>query len=145
MSRGIPSALEKIFEVYRPISKQEYNDVLLKLDTPIHEYLLDKYKTIEDLFGLTNPIRINDFIASATACEKKEQWESLREIATMAKRQYPDAILADYYLGRYYEETGQPKKAMRTFQGGFDKEEIDFITVDLLLDRADKIKEDFGY
>ena len=26
-----------------------------------------------------------------------------------------------------------------------DKEEVDFITVDLMLEKADKIKEDFGY
>ena len=144
VARAIPSAMEKIFSVYRPISKEEFNNKLMKMDTPIHQYLLDKYKTIEDLFGLTNPIRINDFIATATACEKK-QWESLREIATLAKKQYPDTVMGDYYLARYYEEMGEPKKAMRTYQGGFDKEEVDFITVDLMLEKADKIKEDFGY
>lgn len=145
VARAIPSALEKIFSVYRPISKQEYNEKLLKMTTPIHQYLLDKYKTIEDLFGLTNPIRINDFIATATACEKQKQWDSLREIATMASKQYPDTVLGDYYMARYYEEVGEPKRAMRTYQAGFDKEEVDFITVDLMLDKADKIKEDFGY
>lgn len=145
VGRGIPNALEKIFSVYRPISKTEYKDVLLKMETPIHEYLVEKYKTIEDLFGLTNPIRVNDFIATSTAVEKKKQWESLRELGTMAKKQYPDTVLGDYYLGRYYEEIGEPKKAMRTFQGAFDKEEVDFITIDLMLDRADKIKTDFGY
>ncbi len=145
VARAIPSALEKIFSVYRPISKQEFEEKLLKMDTPIHEYLQDKYNTIENLFGLTNPIRVNDFIATATACEKKKQWESLRIIASLAQRQYPDTVLGDYYLGRYYEEMGEPKKAMRTFQAGFDKEEVDFITVDLMLDRADKIKDDFGY
>ena len=145
VARAIPAAMEKIFSVYRPISKQEYTDVLLKLETPISKYLLDKYNTIEDLFGLTNPVRVSDFIATAKASENRKQWESLREIATLAKRQYPDTVLGDYYLGRFYEETGEPKKAMRTFQGAFDKEEVDFITVDLMLDRADKIKEDFGY
>lgn len=145
VARAIPSALEKIFSVYRPISKQEYNEKLLKMQTPIHQYLLDKYKTIEDLFGLTNPIRINDFIATASACEKQKQWDSLREIATMASKQYPDTVLGDYYMARYYEEVGEPKRAMRTYQSGFDKEEVDFITVDLMLDKADKIKEDFGY
>ncbi|QQX77385.1 MULTISPECIES: alpha/beta hydrolase [Aequorivita] len=143
--RGIPNALEKIFSVYRPISKKEFTEVLLKLDTPISQYLLDKYKVIEDLFGITNNIRVNDFIATATAAEKRNQWESLREIATLAKRQYPDTVLGDYYLGRYYEETGEPKKAMKIFQGAYDKEEVDFITIDKLLDRADKIKADFGY
>ena len=145
VARAIPSALEKIFSVYRPISKQEFNEVMLKLETPVHLYLLDKYQTIANLFGINNPIRINDFIASATACEKLKQWESLREIAPLATRQYPDLILGDYYMGRYYEEIGDPKRAMRTFQGGFDKEEVDFITVDLMLDKADQIKYDFGY
>lgn len=145
VARAIPSALEKIFSIYRPISKQEFNEVLLKLQTPVHLYLLDKYQTIANLFGINNPIRINDFIATASACEKLKQWDSLREIATLATRQYPDLILGDYYMGRYYEETGDPKRAMRTFQGGFDKEEVDFITVDLMLDKADQIKFDFGY
>ncbi len=143
--RGIPNALEKIFAVYRPISKKEYSEVLLKLDTPISQYLTDKYKVIEELFAITNNIRVNDFIATATAAEKKSQWESLREIATLAKKQYPQTVLGDYYLGRYYEETGEPKKAMKIYQGAYDKEEVDFITVDTLLDRADKIKADFGY
>ena len=145
VARAIPSAMEKIFSVFRPISKQEYTDVLLKSETPISQYLIDKYKTIEDLFGLSNPIRVNDFLATAKACEKLKQWESLRTISSMAKKQYPDTVLGDYYLARYYEEVGEPKKAMRTYQGAFDKEEVDFITTDLMLDKADKIKEDFGY
>ena len=145
VARAIPSALEKMFSVYRPISKEEYNEVILKLNTPIHLYLTEKYATIKDLFGLTNPIRVNDFIATCRAAEKKKQWESLREIATMAKKQYPDTVLGDYYLARYYEETGEAKKAMRIYQGAYDKEEVDFITIDLMLDKAEKIKEDFGY
>lgn len=143
--RGIPNALEKIFSVYRPISKKEFSEVLMKMDTPISQYLLDKYKTIEDLFGITNNIRVNDFIATATAAEKKSEWESLRVIATLAKKQYPNTVLGDYYLGRVYEETGEPKKAMKIYQGAYDKEEVDFITVDKLLDKADKIKADFRY
>jgi len=145
VARAIPSALEKMFTVYRPISKEEYTNVLLKLDTPISQYLIDKYKTIEDLFGLTNAIRENDFIATCKAAEKRKQWESLRDIASMAKKQYPDTVLGDYYLARYYEETGDPKKAMRIYQGAYDKEEVGSITIDTMLDKADKIKTDFGY
>ena len=145
VARAIPSALEKIFSVYRPISKQEFSEKLLKMDTPISTYLLEKYQIIEDLFGLTNPIRVNDFIATATASEKQKQWESLRTIASLAQKQYPDTVLGDYYMARAYEEMGEPKKAMRTYQGAFDKEEVDFITIDLMLEKADKIKEDFGF
>ena len=145
VARAIPSALEKMFSVYRPISKQEFTEKLLKMDTPISDYLTEKYKVMEDLFGLTNPIRVNDYIATATAAEKKKQYESLRTIASMAQKQYPDTVLGDYYMGLALEGLGEPKKAMRTYQGAFDKEEVDFITIDLMLEKADKIKEDFGY
>ena len=71
VARAIPSALEKIFAVYRPISQEEYKDVILNLKTPISQYLIDKYATIKDLFGLTNPIRENDYIATFKAAEKR--------------------------------------------------------------------------
>ncbi len=145
VARAIPSALEKMFSIYRPISQEEYKEVILKLDTPISQYLVEKYATIEDLFGLSNPIRVNDYLATLKAAEKRKQWESLREIATMATRDYPETVLGPYYLGRYYEEVGEPKKAMRTFQAAYDKEEVEFITIDLMLDKADQIKADFGY
>ncbi len=145
VARAIPSALEKMFTVYRPISKQEFTDKLLKMNTPISEYLLEKYQVIENLFGLTNPIRVNDYIATATASEKKKQWESLRTIAALAQKQYPNTVLGDYYMGLALEGLGDHKKAMRTWQGAFDKEEVDFITIDLMLEKADKIKTDFGY
>ena len=145
MGRGIPNALDKIFSLYRPISPEEYSQVLLTMETPISQYLIDKYSSIKDLFGIDNKIRLADFVACARASERTQQWESLKEIADLAKRQYPTLMLSDYYLGRYYEETGNPKRALRMFQGAFNKAEYDFITLDLLTDRANKIKTDFGY
>ena len=139
-ARGIPTALEKIFSVYRPISKKEYNDVLMKKDTQIYQYLIDKYASIKDLFGIDNPIRINDFIAVGTAAEKQKQWESLENIAKLAQKQYPNNVLGDYYMGRFYEGTGDSKKAIRSYRKGFGKEDADFITVETLLDLADEIK-----
>lgn len=145
VGRAIPNALEKIFSVYRPISNKEFSDVLMKPETSTYQYLLDRYKMIEDLFGIKDNIDVNDFLAVAAASEKKKDWESLRKIGDLAKKQYPNKVIGDYFIGRFYEETGNPKKAMRTFQGAYGKEEVDFITTDLLLDRADKIKQDFGY
>ncbi|MDC7997119.1 alpha/beta hydrolase [Gilvibacter sediminis] len=145
VGRAIPRALEQIFQVYRPISKKEYKEVLLKLPGSPYDYLMEKYATIKELFGLENTIRVKDIIAVATAAEKTQKWEALGQIAKLARSQYPDTVLGDYYLARHYEEMGEPKKAMRTYQGAYDKEEVDFITIDLMLDKADKIKEDFGW
>ncbi len=140
VSKAIPSGLANIFSMYRPISQKEYSEVLLNTETPISEYLVDKYKSIENLFSLKNKIRVSDFLATATAAEKRKKWDALREIANLAQKQYPNTVLGNYFLGRYYEETGDLRKAIRTYQSGFDKEEVEFITVDLMLDKADEIK-----
>ena len=42
-------------------------------------------------------------------------------------------------------KTGKPKKALRMYQNGFSMNAIDFITKDLMLDKADKLKQDFGW
>ena len=54
-------------------------------------------------------------------------------------------LLGNYYLGRFYEETGEPKKAMSTYQSAYTLKEIAGITKDDVLEKADLIKADFGY
>lgn len=144
VGRAIPMALENIFSIYRPISKKEYKEEVLKSDSP-YDYLLDKYETVENLFGLDDPIRVNDYVAISSALEKKEDWKGLELLGKLAREQYPKTMLGNYYLALSLEKSGQPKKAMRTYQNGFLLEEISFLTKDMMLDRADQIKEDFGY
>lgn len=145
VGKAIPAALEEIFSMYRPISKKDYDEIILKLNTPVFDYLLDKYSTIENLFGFKTTVRQNDIVAIASAAEKKKEWESLEKVAQLAKKEHPNTVLGNYYLGRYFEEKGEPKKAMRTYQSAYELEEVGFITIDLLLDKADKIKQDFGF
>ncbi len=144
-ARGIPNALEKIFSVYRPISQKEFAEILMKPEISPYQYLLDKYKVIENLFETKDNIRITDFLAVGAASEKKKDWESLLQIGALAQKQYPGKVIGHYFVGRYYEEIGNHRKAIRTFQNGYSKEDVDYITENLLLDRANKIKSEFGY
>ena len=115
-AHAIPKALESIFYVFQPISKKEYKESILTLETSPVEYLLEKYKVIRDLFGIDKQNLINDFKAIAAAIKKKEQWEYFEDLGKLARKEYPDTVLSNYYLARFYEENGQPKKAMRTYQ-----------------------------
>ena len=144
VGRAIPNALEKVFTVYRPISKKEFNEVILKSESP-YAYLVDKYETIKNLFGLEDQIRENDFIAIAAALEKNADWEGFENLGKLARDEYPDTILGAYYLGRALEGQGEPKKAMRTYEGALVLKDIGNINKDLLMMRAQRIKDDFGY
>jgi len=144
-THAIPKALESIFFVYQPISKKEYKEVILKLETSPVEYLQEKYKTINELFGFKKQILINDFKAIQASIEKNEDFKYFEELGKMARDEYPDTLLGNYYLARFYEETGEPKKAMKTYKSAYILEEIAGITKDLMLEKAEAIKADFGY
>ncbi|RZS99387.1 alpha/beta hydrolase [Aquimarina brevivitae] len=146
VGKAIPKALEDFFQMYRPISKKIYRDVILPMeDESRFEYLTNIYKTTEELYGFKRKVRINDFIAISTAVEKTEDWEELEPLGDLAVKEYPDSMLGYYYLGIYYEQIGEPKKALRAYEKGFQKEEIAFLTKDYMLEKATKIKEDFGW
>ena len=90
--------------------------MILKLDGSPYDYLVDKYTTVDELFGLKDKIRINDFVAVYTAIKKQEQWEELENLGKLAKVHHPETLLGNYYLALFYEQTGHPKKALRLYQ-----------------------------
>lgn len=144
-AHAIPNAIETVFNVYQPISVKEYREHILELDASPVVYLEEKYQTILDLFGIEKKILINDFKAIAAAIEKTQQFEYYEALGKLARKHYPETLLGNYYIARFYEETGEPKKAMRTYQTAFTLSEIAGITKDEVLQKANAIKEDFGY
>ena len=144
--QAIPRAMSKIFTIYRPISVKEYKETIVNLKTSPYLYLMDKYKTIKELFGFEKRVSVNDFMAIYSAVRtSKINNEDLKLLAKLGKKEYPDTSLFHFFMGEYYEKTGKPKKALRMYQNGFSMNAIDFITKDLMLDKADKIKQDFGW
>lgn len=142
--KAIPSALEQIFSVYRPITKKEFQEDILTAESPFN-YLTEKYEIIENLFGIKDKIRINDFIAIAAALEKKADWDGFENLGKLARKEYPETVLGAYYLGRSYEGNEDTKKAMRTYESALVLKSAGDVDKDILMARAQRIKDDFGY
>ena len=145
VGKAIPSAISGMFDIYRPISTKDYNEILLQTSISPSEYLADKYNSIEELYGIERTISINDFLAVHKAIEKTRNWEEYKELYKMAFDHYPGTMLGTFFEARYEEETGNPKKAMRIYQNAYGQEKIAFIDTDFMLEKADAIKKDFGY
>ena len=94
---------------------------------------------------MNDRIRINDFIAIAAALEKKSDWEGLEDLGKLARKEYPETVLGSYYLGKSYEGKGDTKKAMRTYESALVLKSAGDIDKDVLMARAQRIKDDFGY
>lgn len=145
VGKAIPSAIESMFEIYRPISTKDYNEKLLQTSISPSKFLAEKYNSIEELYGIKKKISLNDFMAVYRAIEKTRNWEEYRDLYKMAHDHYPGTMLGTFFEARYEEETGNPKKAMRIYQNAYGQEKIAFLDTDYMLEKADAIKKDFGY
>lgn len=142
---GLGKAFDNIFSMFKPISPKEYKTEILTSEEPVFNYLEKKYQGIEDLFGFSKPVALNDVMAIYAASRKKEDYESLKPLSDLCKKQFPETMLGFYFEAEYFEQMGEPKKALKTFEKAFLMEEIDFLTKDLALEKIDALKADFGY
>lgn len=142
---GLGKAWDRTFSLFKPITPQEYKTQILTSDGPVFDYLKNKYDQIETLFGFRKSVELNDIMAIYAGCRKKDDFESLKPLAELCKSEFPDTMLGFYFEGEYYEELGEPKKALRTFEKAFGMQEIDFLTKDMALEKMEALKADFGY
>ncbi|MBT8183109.1 MAG: esterase, partial [Eudoraea sp.] len=84
-------------------------------------------------------------MAIYAASRKKDDYESLKPLSELCKQEFPSTMLGFYFEGEYYEELGEAKKALRTFEKAFAMEEIDFLTKEMALEKMDALKADFGF
>jgi hypothetical protein len=122
ISEAIPRALTKAFEIYSAISKEEFNKNIKDL-APIDAiaYLQNKYLDIEFLFGSNLDIRQQDVFAVENIIIEKENGDQLLNFGVMILKLFPKSPLGDYYIGRYYEQGKNIKKAIYYYKIGYGK------------------------
>jgi hypothetical protein len=141
----IPYSIEDMFSIYKDINRIEYDSIILKLETSPVKYLEEKYEKIKNHFGVIKEMSINDFIAVEQYIDEKEKFHFFKDLAKLATRKYRETILPSYYMGRFYEETGDAEKAMHIYRSAYNMDDIAGITKEYLLQKADEIAEKYGY
>jgi len=141
----IPYSIEDMFSIYKDINRIEYDSIILKLKTSPVKYLEEKYEKIKNHFGVIKEMSINDFIAVEQYIDEKEKFHFFKDLAKLATRKYKETILPSYYMGRFYEETGDTEKAMHIYRSAYNMDDIAGITKEYLLQKADEIAEKYGY
>jgi len=140
---ALPFNLMEIFSPYRPIDNTEY--ILLSEAEDPNDYLIKKYEQINELYDLEEKIRIGDIIKVNKLIKEKETWELYKDLARIAKENHPETLLYDYFLGRYFQKIGQPKRAIKAYQSAYSYEEAGGITKDMAIEEANRLKDIFGY
>jgi len=138
---SIPNALYQFFASYQPISTTEFLEKIVILPSGYVDYLTAKYDVMEKSLSMKMPIRINDFKAIEAAILKNKAYAEFDKLADLAKKNYPKSMLYDYHMGMMYEKLGDYKKAVKSYQSAYQKEEIGDLTKDIMLDKADELKK----
>jgi len=112
---SLGKAFDNVFKMFKPISPSEYKTQILTSTEPVFDYLSNKYDTIEKLFGFQKIVDLNDIMAIYAVTRKKEDFESLKILSDLCKKEYPKTMLGFYFECEYYEHIGNPEKALRTF------------------------------
>jgi len=144
VGRAIPKAIGEIFAVYRPITSKDYEEKVLKTKGTFYEYLVDKYDVIQKLYELDIKIRISDFMTISSAIEEKKAFEQYEDLGKLAQKEHPESMIGSYFLARYNEEIGKPKKALKEYQEAFSLNEASYLTKDMMLKKINSLKADFG-
>ena len=137
---SIPNALYQFFSVYQPISTAEFLEKIVVLPSGYVDYLINKYSVLEKSLNIKMPIRINDFKAIEAAILKNKAYAEFDKLADLARKNYPKTMLSDYHMAMMYEKMGDNKKAAKAYQVAFQKDEIGDLTKDMMLDKADELK-----
>lgn len=141
VGKAIPNALESMFSTYRPIEKNEIDELVEAEESPF-AFLEEKYNIIENLYGLKMKIRIHDYMVIASAIEKTKKWDDYKALAKRAKNDHPKTLMALYFEGRYLEENGKMKKALNKFQKAYGLKSVPGKSTDEVLDRVEQLKID---
>ena len=144
-SISVPKSISSLYSMYSDIDKTEYDSIISNLDTSPIDYLLKRYELIKDFYDEDKIISINDFMAIEEYIEENEFFDLYNELSQLAKQEYPETILPSYYKGRFYEETGNPEKALHIYRSSYNMNEVEGLTKEYLFELADRIKEDFNY
>jgi len=137
---SIPNALYQFFASYQPISSVEFAEKIVTLPSGYVDYLTNKYDVMEKALFMKMPIRINDFKAIEAAILKNKAYDEFEPLAALAKKNYPKSMLYDYEIAQMWEKKGDLKKAVKAYQNAYQKEEIGNLTKDMMLNKADELK-----
>jgi len=122
IAEAVPRALAKVFKIYSAISKEEFDKNIKDL-SPLDAitYLENKYLEIDFLFGSDLGIREQDIFTIEKIIMEKENGDQLLNFGRMILKIFPSSPLGDYYIGRYYEEGKNIKKAIKYYKIGYGK------------------------
>jgi hypothetical protein len=139
VSSAVARSFDKIFELYKPLREKELEEKVLTYEGTLDNYLVDRYKRIEELFGITKPITDEEIEKVVKVANQRNDLESLQKIGKLAKKLNPTSLLGTYYLAQHAELTGKTKKARKLYESAALLNEVAHIDREFILSKIEEL------
>ncbi|MDO5104847.1 alpha/beta hydrolase [Capnocytophaga sp.] len=139
---GVSKAIDILFDAYKPISAKEFKEKIQPLQENIFEYIENKYNRIHKELGVKKKPLLNDILAIYDVIKEKEEWNSLLKLSDFVRANgYNETAMPSFFLGEFYENTNDFKRAVRAYQRAYGEPAVDFIKQDLINERITKLRK----
>ena len=102
-------------------------------------YLVDRYKRIEKLFGVTKEISEEELEKVAKVAEEREDFKSLFKLGLLANKLHPETLLGTFYLAQSAEKLGKTKKAKKLYEEALTLNDVSHIDRDFIFSKIDEL------
>lgn len=139
VSSAISKAFNKIFDLYKPIRDKEIEEKIMSYEGTLDTYLSDRYKRLDDLFGISKPIPEEEFEKVAKIAIERKDFESIKGLGKLAKKQNPESLLGTYYLAQYAENMGKEKKAKKLYESALTLKDVSHINREFIFSKIESL------
>ncbi len=139
---ALTKAMDKIFELYKPLDDKEINEKIMPYEGTLDDYITDRYERIDDLFGIFKPISEDEFDKLIKVAERREDVESIYKIGKLADKLNPESLFGSYYMAMHAEKIGKTKRATKYYETALTLNETEKINKDFIKSRLEEIKKE---
>jgi hypothetical protein len=139
INRSLPYGLKTVFRDYQIITDKE-----VKSEKDLLAFLKEKYKRINNKYGINLSIRKDHLEALYWEAEEREDWRSLKEIGEFSIKIYPEYADGYFMLSEVEENNKNYSSALELYKKGFSKLGDDVLNKDDFyrdLKRLEKLAE----
>jgi predicted alpha/beta superfamily hydrolase len=137
---ALSKALDRIFELYKPLDDKELKEKALPYEGTLDDYIVERYKRIDDLFGIFKPISEEELQQLITIADQREDIESVYKIGKLANKLNPNSSFGTYYMALHAEKLGKTKKALKLYESALDLDEMLHINKEFIMAHLEDLK-----
>ena len=137
---ALSKAMDKIFELYKPLDEKELKEKVFPYEGTLDEYIVDRYKRIDDLFGIFKPISEVELQQLIIVAEERDDMESVYKIGKLANKLNPSSSFGTYYMALYAEKLGKTKKAVKLYESALTLKDMAHIDREFIMSHVEGLK-----